>query len=271
MPITCTQQLTPLDRAKFGKLSYSINAQVLATRKELGRFFDERIYKQAVSKLRDDVLLEVPVQVTHGTFRKLYDIDLLVAHGSSIEFKAAEALVPRHRAQLLHYLMLVELKHGMLINVRPNFVTHEYVNNLVPAEERRRFDVTHQDWNSHLAGATHFQDVLTELLLDWGTGLDTALYDEGLIHHFGGESEALRPATVSLAEHNLGSQKLRFVTGGTAFKLASMGADDDHQPFLDHAQHMVNHVGIDGLIWANVAHHRVHLRVLRPQVTDRKK
>ncbi len=93
--------MPPLDRDAFGKLSYQAFGDLLAIRKELGRFFDEKHYKRALALRRSDVLLEEPIQVTHSTFQKSYFLDVLLALGGLLEFKAAEAFVPRHKAHLL--------------------------------------------------------------------------------------------------------------------------------------------------------------------------
>ena len=118
MPITYDRLLNPLNRDEFGKLSYRAFGDVLAIRKELGRFFDEKHYKKALAIRRSDVLLEEPILVSHDTFQKHYFLDVLLELGGVLEFKAVEVITPRHKAQLMHYLMLAELRHGMLINIK---------------------------------------------------------------------------------------------------------------------------------------------------------
>ena len=44
------------------------------------------------------------------------------------EFKAAEAIHPKHRGQGIHYLFLFDLGHGKIVNVRNEEVEHEFVN-----------------------------------------------------------------------------------------------------------------------------------------------
>ena len=144
MPIISQHPLTPLDRAAFGKLSYEAFGQVLQIRQELGRFFDEKHYKQALAHHRSDLILEAPILVSHGSFKKFYFLDVLLALGGILEFKAAESIIARHRGQLLHYLMLAELRHGMLINVRPDRVTQEFVNNALTRQDRLQFKISHQ-------------------------------------------------------------------------------------------------------------------------------
>src|ERR1700722_10917181 len=44
---------------------------------------------------------EVPVTVTHDSFSKIYFVDALIRGSSLFEFKAADAIHPRHRGQTL--------------------------------------------------------------------------------------------------------------------------------------------------------------------------
>jgi GxxExxY protein len=112
MPINLLHQVEPLNQVEFGKLAYDVVADVLAIRGELGRFFDEKHYKKALFCRRTDVALEFPVVVSYGTFEKSYFLDALIAAGGVFEFKSAESLTARHKAQLLNYLMLTELRQG---------------------------------------------------------------------------------------------------------------------------------------------------------------
>lgn len=272
MPITCDHTLTPLDRAAFGKLTYAVFADVLAIREELGRFFDERIYKQALARRRTDVVLEAPIWVSHGSFKKVYYLDALLAGGGVIEFKAVEAVVARHVSQLLHYLMLAEQGHGMLLNIRPEQITKRYVNNVLTHADRRRFTSQRVEWEPALPGAGEFESLLLDLLHDWGTSLDLALYEEALTHFLGGESQVIRPAAVVLDGVELGSQPLRFATPGTAFKLTAFGDGEPQEEFLAHARKLVSHTRVEGLAWANVARHAVTFRCLKAgRLTERRR
>jgi GxxExxY protein len=59
---------------------------------------------------------EVPLQYKGVCVHSAYRIDLLVEGRLVVEVKAIEALTPIHRAQLLTYLKLLHLRHGLLIN-----------------------------------------------------------------------------------------------------------------------------------------------------------
>jgi GxxExxY protein len=107
-----------LSQAEFGELAYEVMGCVFAIRDELGRLFDEKLYKHELAYRYPSVQREVPITVWHRSFAKTYYLDVLVADGGLFEFKMAETLVPKHRAQTLHYLYLADLGHGKLVNLR---------------------------------------------------------------------------------------------------------------------------------------------------------
>jgi GxxExxY protein len=263
MPIRCKHPLKPLDRESSGRLSYEVYADVLAIREELGRFFDEKHYKRSLAIKRNDVALEVPVEVTHKNFSKTYFLDVLLAEGSILEFKAAERIAPTHRAQLLHYLMLTELPRGMLTNIRPERVAREYVNNVMTLPERREFQIRLVS-ESAPSGET-LAHLLHDLLQDWGTCLELALYEEALTCLLGGEAKIVRSAKVRFEDHDIGSQVMRFADPETAFKLTALESTAKQASFEWHAQKLVNHLDIRSLLWVNLARREITIRAIHPQ------
>ncbi|MBK8040458.1 MAG: GxxExxY protein [Verrucomicrobiaceae bacterium] len=265
MPIAPQHSYKPLSQAEFGPLAYDVFADVLAIRKELGRFFDEKHYKKALAMHRSDLLLEAPILVSHGSFKKFYFLDVLVLCGGVFEFKAAEALTARHKAQLLHYLMLAELWHGMLINVRPEKIQRDFANNQLSHQDRQQFQIVTNGLSQATPGADDFVSLLTELLNDWGACLDLGLYEEAITHFFGGEDKVVRPASVCYQNAPLGQQNMRFVRENTAFKLTAFESPSSMQRFQSHIQRMVNHLDIESLIWANLGRHRIEIQTIAPQ------
>ena len=119
MPITLKTSIRQLTQAEFGDIAYEVMGVVYRLRKELGRFFVERIYKQALVASLTGVEVEVPIELTWRDFRTTRSLDVLVVSGAAFEFKAVEQLTNSHRAQLLNYLLLMELAHGKLVNLKP--------------------------------------------------------------------------------------------------------------------------------------------------------
>ncbi len=120
MPIQTQFPLQPMNREDFGHLSFDVMRDLFLIHNEMGRFFEETIYKRALDAVRSDVSLEVWIDVTHGSFSKRHYMDVVVQCGGVFEIKATDVLTPRHRSQLLHYLMLADLWHGMLVNRLPS-------------------------------------------------------------------------------------------------------------------------------------------------------
>ena len=148
MPISLRTPIRRFSQNEFSELSFEVMRHVFAIHNELGRFFDERIYQQELAHRMPNVRLEEPVDVTFDSFHKRYFLDALVADGAVFEFKAVEAFTGWHRAQLIHYLMLCELGHGKLINVRPAKIEHEFVNTNLRHADRTAFGLETSRWNA---------------------------------------------------------------------------------------------------------------------------
>ena len=250
MPIIIRTPIRRLSQAEFGELAYAVMGCVFQIHSELGRFFDEKIYKRELAHRYPGVQLEFPIEVIHATFKKVQYLDVLVAGGGPFEFKAVEAITPRHPAQLLHYLLLAELGHGKLVNLGKESVEHEFVNTTLTRDDRIRFEIEDALWKDRAPGARPFQEVLTALLRDWGTGLDLQLYEEALTHFFGGEASVLANVEVSTAEHSLGHQKMRLAAPHVAFTLTALHQADPE--FESHARRLLRHTDLEAILWANI-------------------
>jgi GxxExxY protein len=262
MPIHFSQPSPALTQAEFGEIAYQVLGQVFAIHNELGRFFEESIYKRALAAIRTDVTLEAPLDITFGDFSKRLFLDVVVGPGAIFECKAAETIHPRHKAQLLQYLMLAEQRHGMLINVRPFTVQHEFVNNALSPDERRRFEVQAEDWNRRTAGAQQFEDAVVGLLNDWGTCLQLSLYEEALVHCLGGEALVRHDGAVLLQGQTIGEQVFRCAAPGVAFKLTALESTEACDRFEDHTHRLLAHTDLSAILWANLGRHRLTFKTI---------
>jgi GxxExxY protein len=250
MPINLRQPIRRLSQAEFGELAYSVMGCVFQIHRDLGRFFDEKIYKRELAHRHRGVQLEVPIEVTHATFTKLHYIDVLVDSGGPFEFKTVEVLTPRHSAQLLHYMLLAELGHGKLVNLRRESVEHEFVNSTLMLQDRTRFKVSDSRWSAKSPGAQDFHAALVALLRDWGTGLDLLLYEEALTHLLGGDARVLADVEVCTPAYKLGHQKMRLAAPGAAFCLTALPEPDPD--YKSHARRLLRHTELQAIHWANI-------------------
>jgi GxxExxY protein len=250
MPITTRIPIRRSSQADFGDIAYAVMEHVFAIHNEIGRFFDEKIFKLELAQRLPDVRLEEPVEVTFGAFRKTYFLDVLVAAGGLFEFKAIETLVARHRAQLLNYLLLCDLTHGKLINVPTESVQHEFVNTLWRAADRRQFAVDVARWDPTIPAAVALHDYLTAFLRDIGVGLEVPLYEEALVHYFGGPERVQVDVPVSIGGRQVGRQPMRLIAPAVALKITDFDRSLDE--FETHARRLLAHVDLRAIAWVNI-------------------
>lgn len=260
MPITTRFPLRRLSQAEFAELSYQVMNHVFAIHNEIGRFFDEKIYKRELAQRLPGVRLEECVEVTFRSFRKTYFLDLLVAEGGLFEFKAVESLAGRHRAQLLNYLLLCDLAHGKLVNVRSEDVEHEFVNTHWRAADRQQFLVDTGRWDHTIPAAAALYEYVTGLLLDLGVGLEIALYEEAIIHQFGGPERMHVDLPVMIGDRHVGAHTMRLIAPGIALKIT--GFDRQLDSFESHAKRLLAHVDLRAIAWINIMMKQVTFTIL---------
>lgn len=255
MPIHRTIETIRPTQPEFGQIAFDVMKCVYDIHNEFGRFFDEAVYKRELAEGMPGMELEVSVTVSHKTFTKLYKLDVLAHKRGVFEFKSAESIVPRHRGQTINYLLLFDLPHGKLINVRPERVGDEFVNCHLRLDALRAPSVDNASFVSTIAGAAFFHDHLTSLIRDWGSGLETGLYEEGLTHFLGGEEQALQPVPVMGAKGHLHDQKMRLLAPDVAFTLTAF--PDRLEAFETHARRLLQHTSLTAIHWANITHSHV--------------
>lgn len=260
MPISTRIPIRRLSQPEFGGLAFEVMRQVFAIHNEIGRLLNERIYKCELARRIPSVQLEEPIEVTFGSFRKRYFLDVLIAEGGLFEFKSAEKLSERHRAQLLHYLLLCELAHGKLINVRPEQVEHEFVNTQWRFEHRLQFTIDADEWSETIPCATAMRDYLTAFLHDLGAGLEISLYEESVIHHFGGPEKIEADVPVRIGGQIVGEQRMRLIGSGVAFKIT--GLDGSLDEFESHARRLLSHADLQAIAWVNINMKHVTFKTL---------
>ena len=260
MPIAVHAALRRLSQAEFGELAYRAMGCLFEIHQDLGRLFDEQVYQRELAHRMPEARVGTPIEVTHGSFRKRYFLDVLLGPGALLELKTVEALVPRHRAQVMHYLMLTELAHAKLVNLRPESIEHEFVNCGLTRADRGAFATDTRAWNDRLPGARSFREILLELLRDWGAGLDTQLYTEALTHFLGGETRVWRPVPVRAEDHALGHQRMRLAAPGVAFVVTAFGAPEPG--FERHLRRLLDHTELDAVLWADVGVKKLTLKGL---------
>jgi GxxExxY protein len=248
-------------------MSRLVMAHVFASQNELGRLCDEAVYQNDIAlRLKaaglGPVAKEVPVVVTWRDFTKTYYLDLVVRESFVCEFKTTATLTKEHESQLLNYLLLLDLPHGKLINLRPASVEYCTVNAVVGDEDRRRFKLATDRWQPQSPRCREFQNLLTGLLEAWGAFLDCNLYEEALVHLLGGEAKVRQRVPLARAGFPLGTQVTTLLTDSIAFRVTALSPEGcaGYEPQL---QRFLTLTPLTALHWVNLHHHEVQLVTIK--------
>ncbi len=236
---------------------------VFKIHQDLGRYFKENHYKNALQLIRNDVVLEVPVQLSHETYQKTFYLDMLIANGAIIEFKVADSLVKAHQAQLFNYLLMTQLQQGLLVNLGSDKVEKQFVNNTIPNHERYKFRESLFDWDEGVEGAKNFRQLLNSLLADWGGFLANSIYEDVLISLLGGADIIKSPAEVRIYNADIGTVNVNLVADNVAFRVTGFYSDSALSNFEINIRRFISHLKIDWLLWANIGRNVVQYRCIK--------
>jgi GxxExxY protein len=253
MPISSEIELTPLSQQEFSTIAYDVMVEVFSLHKTLGRLFDEKVYQQSLAERINTAKIEVPIHVSFRDFKKTYYLDLLVAKGAVFELKTASSLNARNRSQLLNYLLLTNLQHGKLVNLRPESVEHEFVNTSLSHADRIKFTIDSELSQPSQGFSSDKRELIASMLHDWGTGLDINLYREA-IHHFCGAGE---PSTVlvDLNGNTIASQLVNLCDSKTALIVTTL--DKISEPYRINLKRFVNSTSLNAIQWINISKNKL--------------
>lgn len=104
------------------EISRCVIGAAIEVHKHLGPGLLESVYQQCMVRELQLQAINVDTELMlKGEYKGLnfdidYRMDMLVANKVVVELKVVEALLPVHKAQLLSYMRLSEIKLGLLIN-----------------------------------------------------------------------------------------------------------------------------------------------------------
>jgi len=254
MPVKYSPSIKAVGQDEFHIIDKVFMRYAFDIHNEIGRFFDEQIYKNAlVSRLKGagfSALCEVAIHVIYEDFTKLYYLDLIVNESVIYELKTVEKLNGLHENQLINYLLLTELNHGKLVNFRTNSVESRFVSTKLNNEKRRALKICCTDWKYISKRCEHFEEVLRAVLDHWGAFLELGLYREAIIHFLGGEDRVVRSMDILNCEEILGKQTFSLLDECTAFHLSALSAHTGS--YEKHLLRLLNHTHLKAVQWVNL-------------------
>lgn len=102
-------------------LSHAVIGCCFAVMNELGHGFLESVYAGALAVTLRQAGIPFATEIHHpvlfrGEEIASFRMDLLVGQRLVVELKVVQALIPEHSAQVINYLKVSGLPHGLLIN-----------------------------------------------------------------------------------------------------------------------------------------------------------
>lgn len=265
MPIEVSTTIKIFNQEEFHALDRQVMGVVFEVHNEFGRLLDEKLYKCEIANRCLNLGLqpaerEVQIRVSHENFVKDYFMDLLVCHGFMLEGKVTEKLVAAHRGQALNYLLLTDMKHGRLINLRTERVQHEFISTTLTSKERRKYRVAEDGWRDLNSEGRLLRAKTLELLEDWGAFLDVNLYREALVYFLGGPNVVNKVVEVFSGSQRIGAQNMNLLNEETGFALSMLPVGAG--ALKEHLERLLRHTRLRAIQWINLNRHVVELTTL---------
>jgi GxxExxY protein len=257
-----------MDQQEFAELDFHAMRYAFESQNELGRLCDEVIYQNDFAARLEaadlgPVRKEVPVTIQYQDFAKTYSLHLLLGDAAVYELKAEARLAANHDAQLLNYLLLLDARHGKLVNFRPPKVESRFVNTHLTTKARHQLDVNTKRWREIDHGSVLLRTIFLGLLEDWGGFLELALYSEALVHFLGGEEKVRQMVALTRGGVALGNQRFQLAEPGTAFRLTAL--TEETEGYECQLRSLLNHSPLGAIQWINMARHKIEFVTLLKQ------
>ncbi len=258
MPISVGLRTNPISYNDFHLLDYEVMGIVFTIQRELGRFWNEKIYQNELAYRcqkagYDNVATEVPLRVSYEDFIKVYYMDLLV-NNALYELKTAKTLNSEHEKQTINYLMLTGLNHAKLINMSPPSVQHRFVSTKITPDKRFNFSVDDDQWVELDDDSIWLKQIIKSLLNEWGTFLDITLFYDAILHFRGGEEAVIKMIDAWQGSRHLGRHKTYLINSDISFKISSVTKDE--KKYENQCRRFIQHTSLKALHWININHNK---------------
>jgi GxxExxY protein len=260
MPVHCPIDFPRITDEEMGAIDYAVMSHAFAAQNELGRLADEVVYQEKLIQLLHaagiEAVTEVPIKISFRNFSTPLAMDLVVESKVIYELKATSQLLPAHESQLLSYLYLNNATHGKLVNFRSPSVKSKFINSNLTTEKRQQFEMNLTKYH----GESELVEAVGELIADWGTGLNTALYRRAILPSFGDEAQSEKLLDMTSAGRRIGKQRFHLLCADTALGVTSF-KKLGHDSFIAF-QKLITASPLRQMQWLNITHGTVTLSTI---------
>lgn len=251
-----------IDQPAFKKIDYIVMGLAYETHNEIGRHFDEAIFKNSlITKLAKgdlEISLESPIKLTHQNYEKTFFVDLIVNRSVPYEFKVSKDFHPKHIAQLLQYLHLLDLRHGKLINSGKKSVEGRFVSTNFTQLKRKKFRIDTHEMDRD-AECLEVLNSFEGLLYDWGTSLETCTYLDALTAIL--PSASKDRVDIYFNQAKVGSVELTRISPRTALTLTAFSQSANG--YRKHLANILSLSTLERILWINMNKQNIQISTLQ--------
>ena len=267
MPISHSVRIKEVSDKKFYAIDYKVMELAFSIHREMGRFWNEKIYQnELASRCQQaglkNVVTEIPIKVSYWDFNTFYYADLLLENAVIYELKTAQTLSGEHRKQTLNYLFLLGLQRGKLINMQPSSVEHRFVSTRITPEKRYTFTIDDEGWQDRDEDSVQLKQLITNLIKEWGVFLGVDLFYEAIYHFRGGKENVVKEIEIMPGSNILGRQKVHLINPEIAFKISSITNGEMY--YEQDLQRFIQFASLKAIHWINFDHERIVFKTIIP-------
>jgi GxxExxY protein len=263
MPISIKVQTKAISIDEFHAIDYKVMGIIFSIHRALGRFWNEKIYqKELAYRCKNaglDAATEIPILVSYGGYSRIYKIDILI-NNIVYEIKTAQNLTGEHELQTINYLLLSELKHGKLVNMRSPSVQHRFVSTNLTMEKRFDFIIDDDGYQELDQGSIWLRQLFKNLISEWGVFLELSLFNDAIVYLGGGEDKIVKEILVRDNAHCMGIQKFHMISTDVAFKISAIKKDEQH--YENFFRRCFHYTSLKAIHWFNFKHETVVMKTI---------
>jgi hypothetical protein len=147
-----------------------------------------------------------------------------------------------------------------LLNFGSSRVEGILLRNALEEAERHQHLLRDLGWRALSPQCGMLVERIRDLVCDWGTHLSTQLYNEALVHFFGGEGMCLSRIEVIAGDRFIGSHPVQMLSPGVAFAIT--GFHSNQISYRRHLEAVLEYTRLEAIQWINLDRSTVEITTL---------
>lgn len=266
MGIKFSKSIKYISDKDFHDLDYKVMGLAFQVHKELGKFWNEFVYRNYLIQLckkngLQTIDFEVPITLTFKNYIKRYYIDIIVNNSIIYELKSTTTISNVHKCQAFNYLLLAGYNHGKIINFGAASVESEFISTLLTPTKRYNYTIYSNKWINIDNDSMQLKDLIISLLNEWGAFLGAQLFYDAIYFFKGGKENVVRPIKIVCNDNVIGTQNFHLLNNKTAFNISAL--TNDKHFYRENLEKFLFHTPLETLQWINFNHQNIEFETIK--------